>query len=255
MVPLQNPHLEGSSFFWPAGPIGVVLSHGYTATTAEVRLLAKVLHERGYSVAGPLLPGHGTQIEDLNRCRWEDWVGALETAYHQLAAHCERVFVGGESLGGLLALYLASEHPEIAGVMAYAAALKLRSQLNAVLIPLLAPFIPVMNKSRSGPAITDERWQGYTQDALHAGRQLLKFQRVVRERLPRIAQPILIVQGRLDGAVSADAPGMISAGVSSQEKQVVWFERSTHCVLLDQEIDEVHRVTLDFIGRVTAAAA
>ena len=34
--------------------------------------------------------------------------------------------VGGESLGGLLALYLASEHPQAAGVLAYASALMIK---------------------------------------------------------------------------------------------------------------------------------
>ena len=42
---LHNPHLEGGPFFWEAGPVGVLLLHGYTATTAEMRPLAKRLHE------------------------------------------------------------------------------------------------------------------------------------------------------------------------------------------------------------------
>ena len=69
---LKNPHMEGDSFLWEAGPVGIVLSHGFTATTTEVRLLAKALHEKGYTVAGPLLPGHGTRYQDMNRCRWQD---------------------------------------------------------------------------------------------------------------------------------------------------------------------------------------
>ena len=31
---IVNPHLEGEPFFWPGGPDGVLLVHGYTATTA-----------------------------------------------------------------------------------------------------------------------------------------------------------------------------------------------------------------------------
>ena len=83
---LFNPHLEGDPFFWEGGPTGILLVHGFTATPAEVRLLAKILHERGFTVAGPLLPGHGTKPEDLNRVRWQDWVEEGEKAYRQLAA-------------------------------------------------------------------------------------------------------------------------------------------------------------------------
>ncbi|MFM8424752.1 MAG: alpha/beta hydrolase, partial [Chloroflexota bacterium] len=58
---LYNSHLEGNAFLWEAGPVGVFLSHGFTATTAEVRLFARWLHEKGFSVGGPLLAGHGTR--------------------------------------------------------------------------------------------------------------------------------------------------------------------------------------------------
>jgi alpha-beta hydrolase superfamily lysophospholipase len=132
---IHNPHLEGEPFFWEAGPLGVLLIHGFTATTAEVRPLAKILHQNGYTVSGPLLPGHYTRPEDLNRVKWQDWVAEVETALHQLQAKCPTVFVGGESTGGLLALYLAARHPEVAGILAYAPALKL-SASSYDLIPL-----------------------------------------------------------------------------------------------------------------------
>ena len=57
---LLNPELEGGSFFWRGGETGVLLLHGLTSTTAEVRPLAKRLLNEGYTVSGILLPGHGT---------------------------------------------------------------------------------------------------------------------------------------------------------------------------------------------------
>ena len=118
---IYNPQLEGGSFLWEGGPTGVLLMHGYTATTAEVRPLARILNQQGYTVAGPLLPGHNTRPEDANRYHWRDWVRSVEESYLRLAAHCERVISGGESMGALLALCLASEHPEVIAILAYAA--------------------------------------------------------------------------------------------------------------------------------------
>jgi carboxylesterase len=103
---LHNAHLEGGPFFWEAGPVGALLCHGVTATTAEVRPLARRLHEAGYTVAGPLLPGHGTRPEDLNRVSWQDWVGAAEEVYQKLSARCQRIFLGGESMGAVTAARL-----------------------------------------------------------------------------------------------------------------------------------------------------
>jgi carboxylesterase len=245
---LRNPHLEGDSFFWESGPVGVLLSHGYTATTAEVRLLGRFLHEHGYTVSGPLLPGHGTTPQEMNHCHWETWAEAFKSAYRDLAARCERVFVGGESMGGLLALYLASHHPEVAGVMAYATALVVPSSfVQIVLLPLLAPLGVILQKGHSAPSAADARWQGYDQNPLRATQQLFALQAATRARLSEIAQPILIVQGRLDTAVDATAPDVIYRSVRSTEKHLHWFEHSTHCVLLDQEWEDVAALTLRFM--------
>ena len=62
---LVNPELEGDAFFWKGGDKGILLIHGLTATTAEVRPLAKRFHDEGFTVSAVLLPGHGTTPEEL----------------------------------------------------------------------------------------------------------------------------------------------------------------------------------------------
>lgn len=250
---LRNPHLPGETFFLKGGPVGVLLCHGYTATTAEVRLLGDYLHARGYTVSAPLLPGHGTTPQEMNRCHWQDWADALESAYTALAARCDKVFAGGESMGGLLTLNLASRHPEVLGVMVYAAALKLPSATDELAIKLLHWLMPLGTQKGDDDSAAGPRWQGYPCNPLPAARQMLKLQEVVTARLHKVAQPILITQGRLDTAVAAEAPEMIAAGVSSEDKTIRWFEESTHCVLLDQEWEAVAALSLDFIERVLAA--
>jgi len=252
---IRNPHLEGDTFFWPGGPVGVVLIHGYTATTAEVRLLSRFLHEHGYTVSGPLLPGHGTTPEDMNRCRWQDWTGAVEQAYRQITARCERVFVGGESMGGLLALYAASEHPELAGIFAYAPALMVPPG-RILLARLLAPLVPMTYKQRNPvDAIADERWKGYETNPVWAVVQMGDLQQEVRRRLSRIRQPLLVVQGRLDTAIDPRGAESVFREASSTVKEFHWMERSTHCVILDQEWEQAAELTLRFMERVLTQSA
>ncbi len=249
---MQNPHLEGDAFYWPGGSTGVLLIHGFTATTAEVRPLGQLLHQEGYAVAGPLLPGHGTRVQELNRVRWQDWTAAVETAYQELARQCQQVIVGGESTGGLLALYLASQHPEVVAVLCYAAFLRMRSRLMELLAPLLAPLVPVVEKSKSAPTPADERWQGYTVYPVPAAAQLFRLQRHMRRLLPDVRQPILIVQGRNDATVDPRAPQMIYGGVRSTDKELHWMEDSSHCVILDGEWERVAGITSRFLQRVLA---
>jgi len=247
---IYNAHLEGDSFLWEGGPAGVVLVHGFTATTAEVRPLAQFLYQQGYTVAGPLLPGHFTRPEDANRCRWRDWVRAVEDAYRQVAARCERVIVGGESMGGLLALYLASDHPEVAAILTYAPALRLRMTWpGAALVYLLASFTPYVRKKNMG---NDPLWQGYTVYPLRGTIELLRLQRQVQARLATISRPILIVQGQHDRSVDPGVPEIIYRRVRSPLKELRWMPNSQHCVIIDQEREQVNDITLDFLRRAGA---
>ena len=247
---LYNPHLEGEAFYWAGGDQGVLLIHGFTATTAEVRPLGKILNQHGYTVSGPLLPGHNTHPDDLNRVSWKDWVEAVETAYQHLKSSCRTVFLGGESTGGLLALFLAIQHPEAAGILAYAPALRLTiSRYDTLRLHIFAPFkASVPKQSIDG----SDRWQGYPVNPLKGTLQLLKLQEVVYPRLSEIKQPLLVVQGRLDTTVHPDVPELIASQVSSKVKEIHWMEHSAHTVILEGELDEVGVITLEFLARIAA---
>jgi carboxylesterase len=250
---IKNPHLEGDPFTWQGGPIGVLLVHGFTATTAEVRPLARFLFGHGYTVAGPLLPGHNTTPEDANRFRWRDWTRCVEIAYRELAVRCSRIVVGGESIGALLALYLASEHPEIAAVLSYAPALRLTLRRRDVAgVYLLAPFKPYVKWQPNAPSLSsggDHLWRGYPVRPLKATLEVLKLQRAVRPRLHQVRQPVLVVQGRHDATVHPSAPETIYREVSSTVKELYWLDRSAHKVILDDEREQAFALTLAFIEK------
>jgi carboxylesterase len=243
---ILNPHLEGDSFLWPGDTTGILLLHGFSATTAEVRPLAQVLHQHGYTVAGPLLPGHRTTPDDMNTCRWQDWAAAAEAAYTALRAKCERVFLGGESMGGMLSLLLASRRPEANGILAYAPVMSL-PPARTLIIRLTSPFVRHYTPARGPRTVVDDRWQGYSTRPARALRQLFTLMAEVDCLLPTITQPILIVQGRLDRTVDVRGAQRLYDRVGSRAKDLRWFERSGHCVILDQELPEVSQLTLNFI--------
>lgn len=248
---LHNPHLEGDPFYWEAGPVGVFLSHGYTATTAEVRLFAQRLFEKGYSVAGPLLAGHGSRPEDLNRVHWQDWVESGEKVYGQLKSRCKYIFLGGQSMGGLVALYLASQHPKIAGILLYAPAIKLKLTAQEK-VKLYAGSLFLPQVERTSLDVSD-RWQGYPGLPLKGAIQLLRMQGAVHQRLGLIRQPIILFQGRRDTTVHASAGAIILQAVGSAIKEHHWMENSSHPILLDGELDAVTDLSLLFMERVVAS--
>src|SRR5664280_811509 len=103
---------------WSAdgGSHGVLVLHGFTGNPQSMRPLAEAVAAAGYTVELPLLPGHGTAVEDLVPTRWDDWSEGAEAAYRALAARCDKVVVSGLSMGGTLTCWLAARHPEIAGI-------------------------------------------------------------------------------------------------------------------------------------------
>jgi len=243
---LHNPHLEGDSFLGQGGKTGALLLHGFTATTAEVRPLAERLVAGGYTVSAPLLPGHGTSPQDLNQTRWQAWLQAGQAALTNLQAKCERVFLCGESMGGVLALHLASQNPSVAGLVLYAPAIALQMSL-ADYAKLYLGALLMAEAPRSGLDCA-ETWQGYPGLPLKGAAQLLALQRATRARLGQIHQPTLVFQGRLDTTVAPSAGQFILQNISSPIKEQIWLEKSHHTLTLDVELDSLSQKTMQWMS-------
>ena len=78
---------------------------------AEAVSAAEAFAAAGFAVELPLLPGHGTSLEDMLGTRFPDWAAALEVCYLELAGRCDEVVVAGLSMGGTLAAWLATSPP------------------------------------------------------------------------------------------------------------------------------------------------
>lgn len=98
---------------------GVLLIHGMTGAPAEMKILARRLHRRGFTVFVPQLAGHGADEAALLKTDWRDWLDTVRSAYLRLAGQVDQVFVAGVCAGGALGLLLAADHPEIAGAAVY----------------------------------------------------------------------------------------------------------------------------------------
>ena len=82
-----------------------------------MRPLADAIALAGFAVELPLLPGHATTPTDLGTKSFSDFVNAVEDAYELLAKRTTAIVVVGLSMGGTLALELATRHHELAGLV------------------------------------------------------------------------------------------------------------------------------------------
>lgn len=223
--------------------VGALLIHGYTGSVAETRPMGEYLAAQGLAIRCPLLPGHGTTPQDLTRIHWQAWADEVEVALRDLQNRCGVVFVGGLSLGSLLTLWLGAEHPEIAGLIPMAPAVRVRNRLMP-LTPLLrylfkySPFGSVGDQDLGDLEAIHRIWC-YDDMPLWGAAEVYLLQRRVRKTLSRIHQPILIFQGRRDAQLPPEAAQMVYDGVASTDKTLLWLEHSGHNLLADGERESV----------------
>jgi carboxylesterase len=239
----QPDHLDPSAFAAAGGPVGALLIHGFTGSAAETRPMGEYLAAQGLTVHCPLLPGHGTTPEDLIRIHRQAWIDEVESALQDLQSDCTTVFVGGLSLGSLLTLWLGGQHPEIAGLIPMAPAVKVKNWLMPLTLALryvvkYNPFGAIADDDLGDPEAIQRSWF-YDDLPMWGAAEVYLLQRQVRRALPTIRQPILIYQGRLDAQLDPLAAQIVHDGVSSTDRTVVWLENSGHNLLIDGERESV----------------
>ncbi len=236
------------------GDTGMLLCHGFTGSPQSLRPWGEYLAERGLTVSVPLLPGHGTRWQDMQVTGWPDWYAEVDREFRRLSESCSRVFVGGLSMGGALALRLAQKHGSaVAGVVVVNPSVKPDSwQLKAV--PVLRHVVPSVAGITSDIAREAGAEVGYTRTPLHAVHSLTAFWRTVGAGLPQVTQPLLLLHSRVDHVVHPSNSAMVLARVSSTDVTERVLERSYHVATLDHDAERIFRESHEFVERLSAPA-
>jgi carboxylesterase len=248
-------------YFFRGSSVGCLCLHGFTASPAEVLWLGKHLAGEGYTVYVPRLAGHGTAPRDLARTRWTDWYASALDGYHLLRQQCERVFVCGMSMGGLLALLLSADVPvDGAVIMAAPVVLSTRRQ-NLTLVRLMKYILPYTNQADNSDLPERVREEQTRRGEIPLGRvrydrwstaayeQLLRLRNQVVERLPDISAPLLLLFAEQDGLVNLRSQTVICEGVQSTLVETHTLKQSRHVMTQDQEMATVFALATDFINR------
>lgn len=229
-----------------SGTIGVLLIHGFTGSPRSLRPWAEDLVARGYRVELPLLPGHGTRWEDMERVEWTDWYATVERAYDALAAETEMVFVCALSMGGSLALELGA-HRSVAGLILVNPSVGTTDKRFLVL-PLLSRVM------RSIPAIGNDIAQpggdegAYDRTPLKGVVQLTRLWRAVRGDLGTVTAPVLLFRSKTDHVVDPSSAATIIRDIGSHDVREVMLERSFHVATLDYDAQEIFAGCAAFIA-------
>jgi carboxylesterase len=244
-------------FFHKRGRTGVLLVHGFTASPQELHEMGRYLAGEGFTTLGVRLAGHGTSIENMARTRWQDWLHSVEDGCSLLSDHCDQLFLGGFSTGGVLSLILSTIY-RVDGIIAMSTPnalppipiLKLIYPLLSFLGPLL-PNIPKGPPDWYEPEAQEQRvaYDHYPPEAIYQFGQLVDH---LENVLPEVHAPILLMHSTNDGFIPVEQMYAIYNAIGSTHKETFTVDRSNHIITCDAERRQVFMRASDFINRLRA---
>ncbi|ATP42016.1 esterase [Solibacillus sp. R5-41] len=232
-------------FLTETGNRAVLLLHGFTGNTNDVKRLGKYLSDRNYTVHAPLYKGHGggpDQLIQSNPIEW--WNSAIE-GYDELRNRgYEEIAVAGVSLGGIFSLKLGEERPTKAIVTMSAPALaKTADSLQSRIVDYAINY-----KKLSGTY--DETIDSRTKIAeLVEMPSLINLQSLINEtsnNLNVIQSPVHILRGFEDDEYYCESADLIYSSVNSRIKSVKTFINSGHILTLGKERELVYEEIFHF---------
>jgi len=248
-MPDDRPSAE--PFSAPGGPHGALVLHGFTGDPSSMRGVAEALAAAGFAVELPLLPGHGTSVEDMITTDFTDWSATVEEAYLDLAGRTDSLVVVGLSMGATLAAWVTARNPATAGLVA----------INGMFEPPAPAFLDLLRTtvaqgSNRMPGIgSDIALPGviegaYSETPIEPLISLMEATTELHGRLGDIRCPVLILTSPQDHVVPPSSSDVLAAAVVGPVERVV-LERSYHVATLDFDRDLVEKRTVEFALRVT----
>jgi len=200
---------------------GVLLLHGMSDSPYSLRTIGAALHERGATVVGLRIPGHGTAPSGLVRVRWQDMTAAVRLAAEHLKKEIDGApfYIVGYSNGGALAVEYALEAQEDASMPRVSGLVLFSPEIGVTSAAALAVW-----QGRMG------RWFGlhklawnsikleydpfkYGSFAVNAGDQAYRLTKEISKRIERLDKQgkmsgfprVLAFQSAVDATVSVPA--------------------------------------------------
>ncbi len=237
---------EIKPFFFQAGKRAVLLLHGFTGSSSDVRMLGRYLEKQGYTSHAPHYKGHGVPPEELIETSPDDWWSDVVKGYNTLKeAGYDEIAVVGLSLGGVFSLTL-SLHQPVKGIVTMCSPMTMRTTDTMFQGVLKYAKDYKRFEGKQEPEIEQEV-EAIRASGMPSLPQLQQLVGDVRQELDMVYAPILVIQSKNDEIIDPHSAHIIYEEVESLKKQIKWFEHSGHVITLDKEKQALHETVYEFL--------
>lgn len=245
-------------FLIKRGEIGILLLHGFTSSPYDMRLLGNYLAKQNYTVYCPLLAGHGTQAEDLERTSFKQLKKSVKDGYTILKKHAKKIYVAGSSTGSNLGILVLHKKSDVRGFIMMGMPLIFAGMfqiLFTIFAPVMTYTIPIITKFKrfwvkDYPASAKKLMKKkvhYTKFPLKKIIDIKKIIMKTRKVLPTLKKPVLIMDSSSDHVLNEDNPKAIYKLIGGKEKQMVLIPKSYHVFLRDKNRMKAFKAIDQFI--------
>jgi carboxylesterase len=232
---------------WNGDNTGVLVLHGFIGNPQSMRPLAEAAAAAGFTVEMPLLPGHGTAVEDMLSTEWSDYRDTAAAAFDDLAARTDKTFVAGLSMGGTLAIWLAAHRSNVDGLIAINAAAMPQPELAELLGPLVEAGETLVDGVGNDVAKEGVVEFAYKQMPLGPLLSLGLAVDELQEHLAAIDCPVLILNAPDDHVVPPASSDHLATAVSGPVTRIS-LDRSFHVATIDHDAELIQTSAVAFIS-------
>ena len=247
---VEEIYIEGSK-------TGIMMLHGFSASSLTFKPLATALSLKGYTVYCPLLSGHGQEISDLEDVKKETYYKCVDEKLAEFSKKVDRVYVFGHSLGSLLATRLAARNDLEGIILMSAPFIPLTPELDLddiqhamAVVENIEPRLPRLNPRYLTDTDFLDKYGIYPEFSIKGMAVTLDIIRDARKDLAEVDEPVLVIHGTYDPVADSRGAEFIIDHVRSDIKQVVYIQSMSHRFYLGEKMAQVLKATCDFIEKV-----
>jgi len=234
-------------FYFPGDHTGCLLIHGFTGTPREMRGMGDFLRVKGYTIYGVRLAGHATNISDLVRTKWQDWLLSVEDGINLLKNSCTQIYTIGLSMGGILSLVALNRY-KVDAAIAMSTPYNLPDDWRLKFSRSLSGIYPYVKKGPSDLKNSEAR-NTHLDYPVYPTRAIAELNDLTAELhrvIPKITKPVLLIHSKADN-ISYQNSVSIYENIASPDKQLLLLENSGHVITEDIERIKVFEKANEFI--------